>query len=83
MNKQMIKIYWVDSVEQSGWVKHDPNTVLECESIGYLIEKNDTRIVIAKNHGGHSDNPSWGSYMSIPICAVKRITVLMEGGPML
>jgi len=76
MKNKMVHVFWVDSMSRQGWVDHKPSISLKCESVGFMLEKNKERIVLAKSysHGEHA--VSWGDHMHIPMCAVTKIRVL-------
>ena len=67
---QLVLIVWNDAVEmQSGW--HDmedikKHAITKCKTVGWLIDKNEERIVIASTVEGPADSLSGGSVHAIP-----------------
>ena len=67
---KLVLITWRDAIEmEAGW--HDMQTITKqktatCKTVGWLVDKNDERIVIASTIEGPSDSLSGGSVHSIP-----------------
>ena len=67
---QLVLVVWNDAVEmQSGW--HDiedikKHAITKCKTVGWLIDKNEERIVIASTVEGPADSLSGGSVHAIP-----------------
>ena len=64
-----VAVLWVDSQAQPGWGEYKRDVDLVCSTVGHLVERTKTRIVVAlslsQNH--------YGDYLTIPRCAVKSI----------
>lgn len=79
----LVMIEWVDSVQPSPqWVllsEYEQRTALTCRSVGWLIQDTAKAKVIAANMAGDSvDNIQGCGLITIPTCAILRITKLKE-----
>ncbi len=70
---RIVQVEWVDSSSSSGWHYEHKDTDLNCQSVGFLAEKNKTRIKIYQSKAMAGQK---GEYMEIPMCAVKKIKYL-------
>lgn len=77
--KKKVEVFWRDAVYQGGW--QDPedfkstindSTSEECSTIGYVIEDNDQRIVLAMSVGPNEDH-QLGNTWTIPKGMVTAI----------
>jgi len=68
-----VKVDWIDSMNTSGWCDYTV-TDMECTTVGLYYAETDERIVIAMNVS--HDSKTYGNYMEIPKCAIKKITRL-------
>ena len=66
-------VEWIDSMGCAGWGDYTPSN-MNCVSVGFLVEKNKDRVILALNKSLHVGRH--GDYMEIPLCAVKRIRKL-------
>lgn len=77
---QMVKVEWVDSCSDDGWMnaaspRAKEHTVSHCVSVGYLYKKDKEKVCIVQNT---SDTGSVGELMAIPRGCIKKITILKE-----
>ena len=79
---KLVRIEWVDSSAGSGWMAYEGRDVSDdgpfaCCSVGWAIAISEDSITVSSNVGGMgTDNMQFHSTMSIPMCAVLKITVL-------
>ena len=76
---KLIKVYWIDAASDSDWTEIDKakkwgRKEEKCVSVGWLIEKNKTNIVIASSKGGKD----YGDKIKIPVNSVNKIEELTE-----
>jgi len=71
-----VVVDWIDSVGQGHWGEYDEKTDMRCTSVGFLLKKDKTRIVLAMNKSHQGATPGYGHYMTIPALAVKKIRKL-------
>lgn len=88
MNKKcpLVLIEWLDSAQPApGWVHlHSlpDSRPIECMSVGWLLRDDKKVKVLAPNMGdtGSGENIQASGIITIPACAVKKITRLRETG---
>ena len=82
---QLVLVVWNDAVEmESGWHNIEDirkHTIAKCKTVGWLVDKNDERIVIASTMEGPSDSLSGGSVHSIPTDWCQSIQTLSTYTP--
>jgi len=69
-NYPAVRVFWLDSHSQDGWGEYDKPTNLECVSIGHLVHRDESAIVLALNKNSYG---MYGSFITIPMCSVKWI----------
>lgn len=72
-----VQVFWWDSVLQEGWGRYIEGISLECVTIGHLFREDEEVVVIALSR----TRAYYGSFMTIPRAAVKRIVHLVPGEP--
>lgn len=65
----LVVVQWVDSIKTHGWVDIPQDIDTSCQTVGMFIQKQHNYITIALNKSAYG----YGDYMSIPLCAVKKI----------
>ena len=76
---RLVHVTWVDSSSSRGWRSLEDfkqEEMLVCESIGWLLDRNRERILIA---GTRCDNDDWAERHTIPMACVKKIRRLQRG----
>lgn len=78
---KLVEIEWVDSCTGGGWRSkssylEDANPTI-CRSIGYLLQKDATRVVVMQTMS--SDTGHMSDSMAIPLVAVRKMRVLKGG----
>lgn len=68
-----VLVVWADSTLQEGWGWYIENISPECVTIGHLFRENDEVVVVALSRTAGF----YGSFITIPRCAVKSITPLV------
>jgi len=78
----MVRVKWVDSAHNSRWTHIDEVNKLqicECETVGLFLLQDTTKISVALSVSDKgSEFESFDSTMSIPLCAVTKVTKLKE-----
>ena len=72
---RVVEVHWIDSAVAHGWFKPDEMTVAPqaIESIGYLVEETDDRVVIT----GHiAEDGAMSDPMAIPCFAITAMWAL-------
>lgn len=76
MSKKLRKVHvrWLDSAATSTpWMDDDTTLSLdECESVGYLVERTKTTVLIAQSRS----SGQWGNPLAIPRVAVTSMRTL-------
>ncbi|OGP74927.1 MAG: hypothetical protein A2Y80_08225 [Deltaproteobacteria bacterium RBG_13_58_19] len=77
---QMVLIEWLDSRQPfTGWQFLEdmeiPNSC-KCSSVGWLLEEDVDRVVIAAHLGDLNRNGQAMGVMVIPLCAIQKKTLL-------
>lgn len=70
----MILIDWVDSYSSSGWKGRDELevTVANCQSVGFLVNENESAVVIALSRTTEDGFKPFGHLLTIPKCSIRR-----------
>lgn len=74
--QKIVEVDWKDACGQAGWDDIEEHRSLEpmpCKSVGYLLKKNKTEIVLAFCQAGHG---GINSSMCIPMVWVSKIKVI-------
>lgn len=71
--QQMVMVKWVDSAAEGGWKTEPEGGISACESIGFLIKKDRTEVIVAQSR---SDRGFVSDFIAIPRSCVKAIRVL-------
>jgi hypothetical protein len=73
---EIVRIHWTDTVCQEGWNNYqeveqfvDAPTDGHMESVGWLIDEDEERIVIAMSHG----NYQLGELLKIPRASITEV----------
>lgn len=81
MKYDLVQIDWVDITKTfTGWVSEED--VLEqadfmvCHSVGFLIHKSPTRVIICQSHSSSADMLT--DPLVIPTQVIRKISVLTE-----
>ena len=69
-----VKVYWIDSMGNSGWGSLREHSNMNCTTVGHFIEKTKDRLILAMN----SSEYFTGDHMEIPLVAIKKIKKLKE-----
>lgn len=72
-----VQVVWSDSFLQEGWGRYIEGISLECVTIGHLFREDEEVVVIALSR----TRAYYGSFMTIPHAAVKRIVYLVPAEP--
>ena len=79
---KLVKIEWVDSSTGAGWITYEGRDIsddnsLPCCSAGWVIAVTDDAVTVSSNITGMwTENFQFHSTMTIPVCAVRKVTVL-------
>ena len=77
-----VKIYWVDIVSNSEWMSLDKakdQVYSWCEDTGYLLYKDQKRLIIFASHSFDDDGTlTVGNTTTYPRSVVKKIEVLND-----
>ena len=80
MNKPLVLVTWLDAKDgQSGWhVIEDivKERLASCDSVGWLMFKDDTRTVVMADYSEFDDDKEGGRHIAIPTGWVRTITYL-------
>ncbi len=74
---EIVLVHWVDSASHPYW--QDGNTeysLLECYSVGFLIEESVDKLVIAQSAALDPDAKPWADVIVIPRVAVRTTECL-------
>ena len=73
--RKLVHVEWEDSAFTPGWRSHDHNLpgTSPCESVGFLLEKSKSRVILAMQVNGDG---GYGEAMAIPRSVVKKIREL-------
>lgn len=79
MLRKIVKIHWVDASSGNEWtdegeVKKWGKKNHNCESVGFLIEKNKNNVIIGSMFG----EGDYGTFQKIPKGCVKSVKRLYE-----
>lgn len=67
----VVRVTWVDSACRSGWTDLESNNVTaDCESVGFLIHEDKTKVVISSHI---ADTDQCNSPMTIPRGAIRSV----------
>lgn len=78
---QLVEVYWIDSVAQSGWHYHDEfgKEPLKCKSVGYLLSKTKTAVVLVQSQYDEINIiPRYGEALVIPASCVRKLRNLKD-----
>lgn len=71
------EVTWLDSCVDSGWHAHDAAFVRAaptlCKSVGYLIERTKTQLVLAQSWTTNEDGDQLADVLTIPAAVVKSV----------
>jgi hypothetical protein len=74
---KVVHVKWIDSSSCPGWHGLDKDIDLSVDSIGFLIYKDDARVVLTKSIAPDSTGVrSYHSQMHIPCCSIKQLRYL-------
>lgn len=72
----LVLIEWMDSHQSTGWTAEDPDTEpLICRSVGWLVHDGARAKTVAA-HMTVQDSPQRTGEMTIPTCAILKISFL-------
>ena len=68
----LVEIHWIDSCSTQGWLGDDQpdGKPLECRSVGYLVKRSKTGVVVCQNV---SEQGATGQWMTIPASCIRRV----------
>jgi hypothetical protein len=73
---KLVIIEWLDSHQSGRWTTDEPATdPLVCRSVGWLVHDGDKAKTVAP-HMTDEDTPQRAGEMTIPTCAITKITPL-------
>ena len=76
----MVRVTWVDAIDgETGW--QDLEDIVKSElavvvDMGWLVKKDDSKIVIMGSWSLEPDDNGGGRYITIPSCWIKKIEYL-------
>ncbi len=76
-----VKIYWMDIVNWTGWIKKldDKEPPVECLTLGYVIGIKDykkTKVIITSSTVSHFEDKTPSEYiahLTIPLSVIKKV----------
>lgn len=78
----LVRVEWTDATSWHGWFKPgdvdaDPKWLTQCETVGWLVKRDKTQMVVAQTR---SAEPKYGELWSIPKRWIRRVEVLRSRG---
>ena len=82
MRPKAVEVSWSDIAARGGW--HDKEDtmakaqVMDCSSVGYLIHRDETKLVLVQSHSPeqHGKDELWADSLTIPAPVIKRVRIL-------
>ena len=75
LKSKLVLIEWEDSSYGAGWTSGELNEPSPCLSIGWIIKKTSTYIMVA-SHISCEKDPQRCGVMTIPLVAIKKMRTL-------